>query len=127
MPMFISQEVFTGAQIAENGVPRLHEHLFAQALSGPLAHLKDGRVYVIQIHPRNPQQIDGQPGHFRIQVEIRWLLGNPDQAQIGEIVYGPLLWADDKGEDVERFEATRNGKVFHPHVNGWVRVNAPPA
>jgi hypothetical protein len=126
MPLHLEWQNYTAEQIGEaGGVAAIHGTLIARALNGGLAHLKDGRGYVIQIHPRNPQPVPGQEGQSRIQVEIRWLIAQPDQAKIGEIVYAPMLTADDKGEDVQRFEATRNGMRFEPHVNGWQRVQPP--
>lgn len=126
MPLHFAWANYTAEEIAAaGGVPAIHGTLLAQAFAGELAHLKDGRQYVIQIHQRDPQQVPGEEGRFKIQVEVRWLIANPDQAEIGEIVYGPMLWADDKGENNARFEATRNGRRFEPEVNGWRRVAVP--
>jgi len=124
MPLHLSFDDYTPAQIhAAGGVPAIHDQLLLRALSGPLAFLKDNRQYVVQVAPRNPQPVVQATGTHRVQVDIRWLVLRPDDANVNEFVPGSALSADDKGPNAPRFEATLpDGKRFEPHPEGWRRV-----
>jgi hypothetical protein len=123
VPFHMAEAVFTADQIAKGGLSDLHDFLLAKAIGGPLKQLKDGRPYVIEIEPHKPQEIASVPGTYRIEVLIRYWLADYRKATINEFVYPPLLTADPKGENEQRFEATRDGMRFEPDAQGWRRVS----
>jgi hypothetical protein len=123
MPFHSEEGTFTTQQIADlHGEEGVYAELITRAFRGAMKDILNGPKRVIEIETRKPKEIENSPGTFLARVLIRYWLAEPDVANIGDIVYGPLLKADYKGENAPRFEATYKGMRFDPDEEGWTRV-----
>jgi len=110
--------------LAGGGLVGVQNDLISKALHGQLAFLTNGRHYIVQIDRRPLSQVNPNTGLHKIQINIRWLIAHPAEAQIGEIVPAHTLRPDPKPGGVARFEATLKpqGWRFEPHPEGWQRM-----
>ncbi len=124
MSLHTEHETLTTQEIADlGGANALHDVLIARAFDGASKHIKDGPKHVIKVETRKPKEIKNLPGSYLARVLIWYWFAEPDEAKINDIVYAPLLQADDKGAETPRFEATYKGMRFDPDPEGWRRVS----
>ncbi|WP_020474331.1 hypothetical protein [Zavarzinella formosa] len=124
MPLHVTFVDYTPAQLlAGGGTVGVQNDLISKALHGNLAFLTDGRRYIIQIDRRKQGPVEENTGKCRVQVEIRWLVAHPAEAEIGDIVPGNTLKPDMKPDNQDSYESTLKpgGQRFDPHGEGWER------
>ena len=127
MPIHVEHEVILDNQVPNGGMATLKARLYLAALQGPLSFLLDGRDYVIRVG--NVKSLDvitsGQliEGVRDYQLTIHYWLAEPSKAAAGDIVYHSILRVDPGLGDDEQPRATSQGKVFHPHSDGWQFAN----
>lgn len=126
MPVLRRSKVYTHEEAHQMGGPNeIQQKLLEDLFENEGKFLKDGRQYVISITNGTPEQLQNQNA-ARYRISIHWWIALYKQAKIGDFVHPDLLCGDYKGldeigEELPRFEATRDGMTFDPDPQGWRR------